>query len=74
MRLIIFLLLIPFNAIAKDYLLEAMFADYENEPSDEYSELESVGDAEVYHWDESRPDNEVELEIIYEDASPCKYR
>jgi hypothetical protein len=74
-RLIVFILLFPFNSVAKDYLLEAMFTDWSKiEP---VSEVESdpfySDEAEVYHWELGTPDNIPETIIIYSDEpSPCE--
>jgi hypothetical protein len=69
-NIIIFILLFPFNTVAKDYLLEAMFADWSKvEPV----EIDDTADyeAEVYHWELGTPDNIPEIEIIYTEDSPC---
>lgn len=72
-RLIVFILLFPFNSVAKDYLLEAMFADWsKTEPINEVESDQYYSDeAEVYHWELGTPDNIPEIEIIYEDHGPC---
>lgn len=78
MRVLIFLLLFPFNSIAKDALLEVMFRNWnmskeEHDPeySDSYSEYPNDYEAEVYHWELGTPDNIPEIEIIYQDPNPC---
>lgn len=77
MAALIFILLIPFNSIAKDYLLEAMFANWNAEPAstevynDEPEESYET-EAEVIHWQLGQPDNIPEIEIIYDDPSPCQ--
>jgi hypothetical protein len=78
MRVIIFILLFPFNSIAQDALLEAMFRNWsmskeEQDPeySDSYSEFPNDYEAEVYHWELGTPDNIPEIEIIYQDPNPC---
>jgi hypothetical protein len=72
-NLIVFILLFPFNSIAKDYLLEAMFADWskvedvsESEPAPNYSD---DGEPEFYSWNLGTPDNLPETIIIYEKTS-----
>ena len=74
MRILVFLLLFPFNSIAQDALLEAMFKDW-NETQDEEIEgnvLDDDSEAEVYHWNLGTPDNIPEIEIIYTDENPCQ--
>ena len=75
-RYLIILLLLPLTAIAKDYLLAAIYGEYANEYNrpDEYNESDRVGDAEVIEWNLGERDDLPELEIIYEDkSSPCEY-
>jgi hypothetical protein len=72
MRILVFLLLFPFNSIAQDALLEAMFKDW-NEAQDEEIEsnvLDYDSEAEIYHWNLGTPDNIPEIEIIYTDENP----
>lgn len=78
MRVLIFILLFPFNSIAQDALLEIMFKNWsvskeESDPeySDNHSENPNDYEAEVYHWELGTPDNIPEIEIIYQDSSPC---
>jgi len=74
MRILVFLLLFPFNSIAQDALLEAMFKDW-NEAQDEEIEsnvLDDDSEAEIYHWQLGTPDNLPETEIIYTDENPCQ--
>jgi len=74
MRILVFLLLFPFNSIAQDALLEAMFKDW-NETQDEEIEsnvLDDDSEAEIYHWQLGTPDNLPETEIIYTDENPCQ--
>jgi hypothetical protein len=74
MRILVFLLLFPFNSIAQDALLEAMFKDW-NEAQDEEIESNALDDdseAEIYHWNLGTPDNIPEIEIIYTDENPCQ--
>lgn len=71
MRVLIFLLLLPFNSFAQDALLEAMFKDWSIEEVEE-EEDPVYSDAEVYHWELGTPDNIPETQIIYEDESPCR--
>jgi hypothetical protein len=77
MRILAFLLLFPFNSIAQDALLEAIYGKWdkleEYEKADEIEEPEPsyFEEAEVYHWNLGTPDNIPEIEIIYED-SPCR--
>jgi hypothetical protein len=72
MRVLIFILLLPFNSIAQDVLLEAMFKDWSlEEETDEIEYVET--DAEIYHWELGTPDNIPPTEIIYTDEqSPCR--
>jgi hypothetical protein len=74
MRVLIFLLLLPFNSFAQDALLEAMFKDWsiEEVEEDNYLEFPDSSEAEIYHWNLGTPDNIPEIEIIYEDNSPCR--
>jgi hypothetical protein len=74
MRILVFLLLFPFNSIAQDALLEAMFKDW-NEAQDEEIEsnvLDDDSEAEIYHWNLGTPDNIPATEIIYTDENPCQ--
>ncbi len=73
MRILAFLLLFPFNTIAQDALLEAMFKDWNNAPEEEAEDrvLDYDSEAEVYHWQLGTPDNIPETIIIYE-SSPCE--
>lgn len=52
-----------------DYLLQAMYADYK-EP--ETTEESDNSEAEHYSWKLGTPDNETEIEVIYEDSNPCE--
>lgn len=71
-----FILLFPFNSIAQDALLQAIYGNwynpnkYENEDKAESVESYDESEAEIYHWELGTPDNIPEIEIIYED-SPC---
>jgi len=73
MRILAFLLLFPFNSIAQDALLEAMFKDWNEAPEEETEErvLDYDSEAEIIHWELGTPDNIPEIEIIYEE-SPCQ--
>lgn len=75
MKMIVFLLLFPFNSIAQDALLEAMFKDWDSRPpeTEEIDDrfLDDDSEAEVYHWKLGNPDNIPEIEIIYDEPSPC---
>jgi len=77
MRILAFLLLFPFNSIAQDALLEAIYGKWdkleEYEKADEIEEPEAsyFEEAEVYHWNLGTPDNLPETIIIYE-SSPCE--
>lgn len=78
MRICFFLILLTLNtAIAGDPLLEAMYRDWSidvdeevEEPINDYGN--DGGDAEVYHWELGTPDNVPEIEVIYEEESPCR--
>jgi|LakMenEpi03Aug12_release.lakeMendotaPanAssembly.Ray.scaffolds.fasta_scaffold2741393_1 hypothetical protein len=78
MAVLIFILLIPFNSIARDYLLEAMFANWNDsdltfsDSNTEKSDYSESGEAEFYSWELGQPDNIPEIEIIYDDPSPCQ--
>jgi hypothetical protein len=75
MRIICFLLLFPFNSIAQDALLEAMFKDWSTEQTEDennYSDFPNNSEPEVYHWELGTPDNVPEIEIIYTDDNPCQ--
>ena len=71
------MLLFPFNSIAQDALLQAIYGKWdkleEYEKADEIEEPEAsyFEEAEVYHWQLGTPDNIPEVEIIYEE-SPCR--
>lgn len=77
MRILAFLLLFPFNSIAQDALLEAIYGNwnklekYEKEDESNYEEIPDSSEAEVYHWSLGTPDNLPETIIIYE-SSPCE--
>lgn len=73
-----FILLFPFNSIAQDALLDAIYGKYNNldkyeEAYEDYEEPEAAdsSEAEIIHWNLGTPDNIPEIEIIYED-SPCR--
>jgi hypothetical protein len=76
-NIIIFILLFPFNTIAQDALLEAIYGKWDK--SDKYEEsyeandpeIPESSDAEIYHWELGTPDNIPEIEIIYTEDSPC---
>lgn len=63
MAIIIFIILLPFNALAKDYLYDAMFTDWTKEEVEE-PEYDDRDDS----WELGVPDNTVYPEIIYEQA------
>jgi hypothetical protein len=79
-NLIVFILLFPFNSIAQDALLQAIYGNwynskqYENGDSS-VSESESApnysddGEPEFYSWNLGTPDNLPETIIIYEKTS-----
>jgi hypothetical protein len=75
-NIIFFILLFPFNSIAQDALLEAMFKDWsvsKVEPDPDYSDYPETPDSsepEFYSWDLGTPDNIPETIIIYE-SKPC---
>lgn len=74
-NLIVFILLFPFNSIAQDALLQAIYGNWYNseeyEKADEidYPEFPESLEAEVYHWQLGAPDNLPETIIIYEKTS-----
>jgi hypothetical protein len=70
-KIIVFILLFPFNSMAQDALLEAMFKNWKSD-SDELED-NYQHEPEIYHWELGVPDNSVEIEIIYEDFDPCRY-
>jgi hypothetical protein len=78
MAMLIFILLIPFNSIARDYLLEAMFANWNeadvtfSDSNTEKSDYSESSEAEFYSWELGTPDNIPEIEIIYDEPSPCQ--
>lgn len=72
MRIICFLLLFPFNSIAQDALLEAMFKDWNSIPAETEESEDYDSEPEVYHWELGTPDNIPEIEIIYTDDNPCQ--
>jgi hypothetical protein len=43
-----------------------------NVESESTESYEAQSDAEVYHWELGTPDNVPEIEIIYEEDSPCR--
>jgi hypothetical protein len=79
-NLIVFILLFPFNSIAQDALLQAIYGNwysskqYEN-GDNSVSESESApnysddGEPEFYSWNLGTPDNLPETIIIYENTS-----
>lgn len=74
MRILAFILLFPFNSIAQDALLEVMMRNWkapetEIEPENRFWNND---EPEVYHWELGEPDNLPELEIIYDEPSPCE--
>jgi len=77
MRILAFLLLFPFNTVAQDALLEAIYGNWnkieEYEKADEIEEPEAsyFEEAEIIHWNLGTPDNIPETIIIYE-SSPCE--
>jgi hypothetical protein len=82
-RLIVFILLFPFNSVAQDALLQAIYGNWYNSNKYENSDkIESVSEvesdpfysdeAEVYHWELGTRDDIPEIEIIYEDPNPCQ--
>lgn len=74
-KLIVLILLLPFNSIAHDALLEAIYGNWDSsekyEKDDNYSEVIEETQAEIYHWELGQPDNIPEIEVIY-DESPCQ--
>jgi hypothetical protein len=73
-NLIVFILLFPFNSIAQDALLQAIYGNWNNsekyENEDKTESIESYDDeAEIYHWNLGTPDNLPETVIIYENTS-----
>jgi len=73
MKVIVFLLLFPFNSIAQDALLQAIYGNWDKQDQAEEIEDEpsSFEEAEIYHWELGTPDNIPEIQIIYEE-SPCQ--
>jgi hypothetical protein len=80
-KIIVFILLFPFNSIAQDALLEAMFKNWKSSP-DELEEPAPfyLDETDPYQntnysdsWELGTPDNIPEIEIIYEDPNPCRY-
>lgn len=73
---LIFILIVP-NAKA-DELLDVMLRNWNEQievidQSHESHESEDyLSDAEVYHWELGTPDNIPEIEIIYNEPSPCQ--
>lgn len=76
---LIFILIIP-NAKSDD-LLDAIYGKWDKielyEKDDETNnpeipESSYFEDAEVYHWELGTPDNIPEIEIIYDEPSPCQ--
>jgi hypothetical protein len=67
-------LLISFNSIAEDALLEAMFANWNRQEEETLSEpdAEKSDESEAYHWELGTPDNIPEIEVIYDEPSPCQ--
>ncbi len=79
-NLIVFILLFPFNSIAQDALLQAIYGNWYNSKQYEngdnnVSESESTpnysddGEPEFYSWNLGSPDNLPETIIIYEKTS-----
>ena len=79
-NLIVFILLFPFNSIAQDALLQAIYGNWYNSKQYEngdnsVSESESTpnysddGEPEFYSWNLGTPDNLPETIIIYERTS-----
>jgi len=71
MRLLIFLILIPFNAVARDFLLEAIYGTKQDCETEKIEEVDYYDDseAEVYHWVLGTPDNIPETEVIYDEST-----
>ena len=78
MRILAFLLLFPFNSIAQDALLEAIYGnwnkleEYEKADESNYEEVPDSSEAEVYHWNLGTRDDIPETIIIYTDENPCQ--
>ena len=76
-NIIIFILLFPFNTVAQDALLEAIYGkwdkleEYGNDYEINDPEIPESSEAEIYHWSLGTPDNIPEIEIIYIEDSPC---
>ena len=73
---LIFILVVP--NVKADALLDAIYASwdkteiYEKEDDLNYQEIPDNSEAEVYHWELGTPDNIPEIEIIYDEPSPCQ--
>lgn len=72
-RIIVFILLFPFNSIAQDALLEAMFKNW-NEASEEVEDVPEYPDSsgpEFYSWELGTRDDIPETIVIYDKSSGC---
>jgi hypothetical protein len=81
-RLIVFILLLPFNSIAQDALLQAIYGNwynqekYESEYKDKESSVSEIPntsdeEADYYSWNLGTPDNIPETIIIYQKECSC---
>lgn len=78
-RIIIFILLFPYNSIAQDALLEFIYKDWniskldtDQNYQEDYQNFSDNSEPEFYSWDLGTPDNIPETIIIYE-SKPCEY-
>jgi hypothetical protein len=72
MRIIVLILLLPFNTIAQDALLQVMTKYWKQQESEVESSYVEEDEEEVYSWDLGRPDNQVDTEFYYDDFNPCE--
>ena len=78
-NIIVFILSMPVF-YSNDYLLQAIYSDYDVKQQVESSDVESSysesyesSEAEAHHWELGTPDNIPETIIIYSDEpSPCE--
>jgi hypothetical protein len=78
-NIIVFILSMPVF-YSNDYLLQAIYSDYDVKQQVESSDVESGysesyegSEAEAHHWELGTPDNLPETIIIYSDEpSPCE--
>jgi hypothetical protein len=78
-NIIVFILSMPVF-YSNDYLLQAIYSDYDVKQQVESSDVESSysesyegSEAEAHHWELGTPDNLPETIIIYSDEpSPCE--